>query len=146
MAASDTTSFTSLGAVMLVMMRSLSYGQGLQVAIASISSSLPFVEALHDQLAAYRAAAVTDHGEPVGEIGVLQLESVSFHYVEGQPVLTDIDAAIMPKEVVGIVGPSGSGKSTLVQLMLGLRQPTAGVCWPRGARSSTSPGRSGRGG
>ncbi len=27
---------------------------------------------------------------------------------------------------VGIVGPSGSGKSTLVQLMLGLRQPTAG--------------------
>mgnify|MGYP003378060353 FL=1 len=37
-----------------------------------------------------------------------------------------IDATIEAREIVGIVGPSGGGKSTLVQLLLGLREPTAG--------------------
>ena len=123
---SDATSFSSLGAVMLVMLRSLSYGQGLQVCAAAISSSAPFVDALQKQLAVYTEAKIADHGQPIGEVGTLALRSVSFRYVEGQPVLTDIDASIVPREIVGIVGPSGSGKSTLVQLMLGLRPPSSG--------------------
>lgn len=125
-ATTDSTNFGSLGAVMLVMLRSLSYGQALQINATNISSSLPFVEAVHDQLDVYRAAAVSDHGRPVGAVGTLALESLSFSYVEGQPVLTDVNASIRPHEIIGIVGPSGSGKSTLVQLMLGLRSPTSG--------------------
>ncbi len=125
-AASDSRNLSSLGAVMLVMLRSLTHGQALQTASSNISSNLPFVEALQTEVALYRDAAITDHGIAVGKVGTLSLETVSFSYVEGQPVLTGVSAAIAPREIVGIVGPSGSGKSTLVQLMLGLRLPTSG--------------------
>lgn len=131
-AQSDATSFTSLGAVMLLMLRSLSYGQALQTSITGISSYVPFVEALDEQLAVYRNAAIVDHGEAVGTVGTLSLESVSFHYIEGQMALTNISASIDSMEIVGIVGPSGSGKSTLVQLMLGLRNPTSGAVFADG--------------
>ncbi|MCY7300272.1 MAG: ATP-binding cassette domain-containing protein, partial [Ilumatobacteraceae bacterium] len=56
----------------------------------------------------------------------LALDGVSFHYVEGQPVLAEVSAEFVSNELVGVVGPSGSGKSTLVQLLLGLRDPVAG--------------------
>ena len=79
-----------------------------------------------EQLGRYRAAVVNDYGKVVGAVGALGLQSVSFEYVEGQPVLSDVDASIAAREIIGIVGPSGSGKSTLVQLMLGLRHPTEG--------------------
>ena len=36
----------------------------------------------------------------------------------GDPVLIDVDLAIEPGALVGIVGPSGSGKSTLLRAML----------------------------
>lgn len=125
-AVSNTTNFTSLGAVMLIMLRSLSYGQGLQVAAANVSAAAPFVEGLHDQLASFREAAVIDHGEAIGEIGTLTVDAVCFEYTKSQPVLVEVTATIARREIVGIIGPSGSGKSTLVQLLLGLRQPTSG--------------------
>ena len=126
-AASDSANITALGAVMLVMLRSLTYGQAMQSSVSSIAASLPFVDALQSEVARYRKAAVHDHGIPVGRVGTLRLEGVSFEYIAGQSVLSALNAAIMPNEIVGIVGPSGSGKSTLVQLMLGLRKPTAGA-------------------
>ena len=38
----------------------------------------------------------------------------------------DVNMAIEPGEIIGIIGPSGSGKSTLVELLLGLRSVRAG--------------------
>ena len=125
-AAADKSNLAALGSVMLLMMRSLSYGQALQTSAATLAASLPFVEAMNDQLAVYRGGRVIDQGGEVRSVGPLTLKSVSFHYADGQPVLSDVNAEIPPKEIVGIVGPSGSGKSTLVQLMLGLRSPTSG--------------------
>jgi ATP-binding cassette subfamily B protein len=122
----DSTDLTSVGAVLLVMLRSLSYGQGLQTSITTINSSLPFVDTLQLELDKYRAAAVADGQVPIGNVGVLNLNSVSFSYVAGTSVLSDVNATIRPHEVIGVVGPSGSGKSTLVQLLLGLREPTSG--------------------
>jgi ABC-type multidrug transport system fused ATPase/permease subunit len=126
-AAVDSADFTSVGAVMLVMLRSLSYGQSMQSSIASFNASLPFLGALDDELARYRRAALVDHGQPIGTVGPLRLDDVSFEYVPGTPVLKHISATIDACEVVGVVGPSGSGKSTLVQLLLGLRSPTSGL-------------------
>ena len=122
----DATDVNSVGTVMLVMLRSLSYGQGLQTASATINSSLPFLDSLHEELDRFTNAQVSDGGTEVGHVGELELDAVSFEYAVEAPVLDSIKLSIADNEVVGIVGPSGSGKSTLVQLLLALRDPTSG--------------------
>ncbi|MCE2390826.1 MAG: ATP-binding cassette domain-containing protein [Proteobacteria bacterium] len=76
--------------------------------------------------------------EPVGPAatvlpelrGALRFENVTFRYSpRGRPVLEDVDLAIEPGEVVGIIGPSGSGKSTLVKLAQRLYLPERGRVW-----------------
>lgn len=123
---SDTANIGSLGAVMLVMLRSLSYGQQLQVSWAVVTTAGPYVDELEEQIRSYAAAAVVDDGAALDRVGALQFRGVSFEYTPGEPVLSDVDVSIAPGEVVGIIGPSGSGKTTLVQLLLGLRSPTTG--------------------
>jgi ABC-type multidrug transport system fused ATPase/permease subunit len=126
-AASDSASLTSLGASMLVMLRSLSYGQALQGSYVTVSSSAPVIAELMRELEGFEAAAAHDGGEPVGSIGTLSAEHVSFRYNDHEgPVLRDVTFELPARSVVGIVGPSGSGKSTLVQLLLRLRPPDEG--------------------
>ena len=76
---------------------------------------------------ATESARVIDHGQPIGSIGALRLDDVSFEYTTDTPVLRNVSATIDPHEIIGVIGPSGSGKSTLVQLLLGLREPTSGL-------------------
>ena len=128
----DSANISSVGAVMLVMLRSLSYGQTLQTSSATMNATSPFLDALGDELERLRAAAVVDHGMPVGRVGTLTLVDTSFEYAAGTPVLHSISLRIEDREVVGIVGPSGSGKSTLVQLLLALRDPTSGAVLAEG--------------
>jgi len=116
----------SVGAVMLIMLRSLSYGQGVQTASASINGTLPFLTALEDELTRFRAARLIDGERRVESLGAIEAVSVSFEYEPQQAVLRAVDFRIEPREMVGIVGPSGGGKSTLVRLLLGLRDPTTG--------------------
>lgn len=56
----------------------------------------------------------------------IRFENVSFHYVEGEPVLQDVSFEVQPGEVVALVGPSGAGKTTLVDLVARFYDPTAG--------------------
>lgn len=42
-------------------------------------------------------------------------------------VLSHVDLAIRPGEIVTVVGPNGSGKSTLVRALIGLEPPAEGV-------------------
>src|SRR5262249_50631627 len=44
-------------------------------------------------------------------------EGVTFGYSRHRPVVRDLDLAIAPGDVVGVVGRSGSGKTTLVNLI-----------------------------
>lgn len=57
----------------------------------------------------------------------LELEDVSFAYVQGAPVLHDISLRLEPGRVLGIVGRTGSGKTTLTRLIPRFYDPTRGT-------------------
>jgi ATP-binding cassette subfamily B protein len=56
----------------------------------------------------------------------IRFEGVSHHYVEGTPVLRDLELFVPAGRRLGIVGPTGSGKSTLLDLLLRFRDPARG--------------------
>jgi thiol reductant ABC exporter CydD subunit len=58
---------------------------------------------------------------------VVRLERVSYAYPgRPVPVVSDVDLALLPGEMVALVGPTGSGKSTIASMLLGFTAPTAG--------------------
>lgn len=61
--------------------------------------------------------------------GAIELNHVTFGYVEGRDVLHDVSFRIAAGENVAIVGKSGCGKSTLIRLMLGFEQPKQGAVY-----------------
>jgi ATP-binding cassette subfamily B protein/subfamily B ATP-binding cassette protein MsbA len=54
---------------------------------------------------------------PMGEVGHVRLEGVTFGYEPGRPVLKDVTLEAHPGEVVALVGQTGAGKSTLISLI-----------------------------
>ena len=61
----------------------------------------------------------SQHPQPLpGAIrGALKLDNVCFSYIDGQPVLENINLDIPAANIVALVGPTGVGKSTLVSLI-----------------------------
>jgi ABC-type multidrug transport system fused ATPase/permease subunit len=111
----------TLGAVLLLLLRSLSYGQSLQVARAQYVGARVYLDSLADELQGFHestAATGSEDGSPTVEI---VSDGLTFSYDDDGPALRGINFTFEPGETVGIVGPSGSGKSTLVELLLGLR-------------------------
>ncbi|MCC7474236.1 MAG: ABC transporter ATP-binding protein [Pirellulales bacterium] len=76
-----------------------------------------------------RRASVPDPSRPVhpGRLeGKIELKEVSFKY--GTRIVTrEVNLAIEPGEMIGLVGPSGSGKSTLVNLICRFYDVTSGA-------------------
>lgn len=123
------TGFSNLGvmgAVMLLMLRSLSYGQQLSTASASMASSLPFLEGVEDTVRRYFAAHARRGTVVPDTVTPLTVRDVAFAYTPEHVALNGIDVTVHGGEALGVIGPSGAGKSTLAQLLLGLRQPTSG--------------------
>jgi ATP-binding cassette, subfamily B, bacterial HlyB/CyaB len=59
--------------------------------------------------------------------GAIKFEHVTFRYrVDGSEILHDVNFAISPGQIVGVVGPSGSGKSTVAKLVQRLYVPESG--------------------
>jgi ABC-type bacteriocin/lantibiotic exporter with double-glycine peptidase domain len=62
---------------------------------------------------------------PVG--ARVELTSVAFaHPAARAPLFESVSLSLAPGARVAVVGPSGAGKSTLVDLLFGMRSPTAG--------------------
>lgn len=65
---------------------------------------------------------------PAGSLKPVELrfDNVSFAYVEGQPVLSDVTFEVPAGRTVALVGPTGSGKSTIAALAARLVDPATG--------------------
>jgi ABC-type Mn2+/Zn2+ transport system ATPase subunit len=61
-----------------------------------------------------------------GVAPLIVMENTSVGYSSGT-VLTDVDLAIYPGQLVGLAGPNGSGKTTLFRTLLGLLPPLKGT-------------------
>jgi len=58
--------------------------------------------------------------------GALDLEHVSFSYVEDRPVLPDLDLEVPSGMTLALVGTTGAGKTTLAKLLSRFYDPNAG--------------------
>lgn len=116
-----------VGAVMLLMLRSLSYGQQLSTASATIAASLPFLEGVEETVRRYAEAAAVPGAARLEAVVPLELVDVSFAYAADRTALAGVSFRLEPGEAIGVIGPSGAGKSTLAQLLLGLRPPSSGT-------------------
>jgi ABC-type Mn2+/Zn2+ transport system ATPase subunit len=61
-----------------------------------------------------------------GPVPLIVMDNISLGYNSG-PVLTEVNLAIYPGNLVGLAGPNGSGKTTLFRTMLGLLAPLSGT-------------------
>ena len=73
---------------------------------------------------------------PAGPVGVT-FEGVHFAYPTGSEVLTGVDLAIEPGEVVAVCGPTGAGKTSLLNLLPRFYDPNEGRVLVGGVDVST---------
>jgi ABC-type multidrug transport system fused ATPase/permease subunit len=66
------------------------------------------------------AGALPDGG------GHLRFEGVGFEYMDGRPVLQDIDLELAPGRTIALIGHTGSGKTTLTSLVPRFYDVTSG--------------------
>ena len=57
---------------------------------------------------------------------LINLESVSFNYPGGPPVLNQLDFQFHRGDRLGLIAPNGSGKTTFLHIIMGLLKPLSG--------------------
>jgi ATP-binding cassette subfamily B protein len=128
--ASDATNLAALTGALLMLLRSVSYGQAAQSALQSLGEALPIIQQFVEEYDRLGRSVEPLTGTPppadfhIGDIG---LDRVDFAYQESEPVLSQATIKICRGEFIALVGPSGAGKTTLMQLLLRLRRPTNGA-------------------
>jgi ATP-binding cassette, subfamily B, bacterial len=122
----------TLGIVVLLLVRALSYAQQVNATNQQINTYVPYLDDLMTEVKNLQLARVPQYGTAYHASHTISFRNVGFEYAPGIPVLQDIDFELHAGEVVGIIGPSGSGKSTLIQLLLRLREPTRGAIYADG--------------
>jgi len=116
----------SFGAVVMVMLRALTYGQQIQASLAESRAQTPVLHQVEDAIERYASGSRTSGLSAVTDLYPIVFDGVCFEYEDGTAVLDDVTIAIGRGEIIGIVGLSGAGKTTFLQLLLGVREPTSG--------------------
>lgn len=95
---------------------------GLVRSLQEVRVSLERVgEVLGDEEGASASPALSPEPSPA-----IRVEGVAFAYPGKPPALRDVHLHVGAGEKVALCGTSGAGKSTLIQLLFGLRRPSAG--------------------
>jgi ATP-binding cassette subfamily B protein len=117
---------SAVGAVVLLIVRALSYAQGANSAMQSVHESSPNLESLLERVASLEASTEPPGHRPLDELTTVTFDRVGYDYEPGRPGIEDVTFQLAAGDAIGIIGPSGGGKSTLVQVLLRLRPPTRG--------------------
>lgn len=108
--------------------------QMIYVAVAHVKGNSESFYRIHDELTLDqkivfpRSVDVGDTDSSMIKKNVaVSLNNVKFRYDDGYSAVENVSLNIEHGDVIGFIGSSGSGKSTLMDLICGLRQPTAGI-------------------
>lgn len=117
----------ALGVVVVLLYRSLGYGQTAASAHSKLNVLLPLLEQLESERQRHAERRVQPSGATLDSGEELRADDVAYRYPgAASPAVRDVSFAARRGETIGIVGPSGAGKSTLADLLVGLREPTSG--------------------
>lgn len=127
----DGAELGAVGAVVLLLIRSMSSAQQLVSTTQRMVEYRPNAETLNEVINDFDTGATPTGTATPAQLTPVRLNDVGFSYESSAaPVLSDLNVELRNGELVGVVGASGAGKSTLVELLLRLRRPTEGsiVC------------------
>jgi ATP-binding cassette, subfamily B, bacterial len=113
------------GIVLILVLRSVSYGASLQGAFLGLRSSQGMLEDLTIDFRRFEKARITP-GDQVPESFEVDFDAVEYSYDGVALALAGVTMHIPEGKIIGMLGPSGSGKTTISQILLGLREPTSG--------------------
>jgi ABC-type multidrug transport system fused ATPase/permease subunit len=117
----------AIAAVLLLMLRSLSYGAGTQTNYQVVRSYGGFLDTMKQELDRF---SQSPHELESGELPTnfdINVKNVSFAYDGRGSVLKQVTFHLPDGQILGIVGRSGSGKTTLSQVLLGMLEPESGT-------------------
>lgn len=122
-----------LAAVILLLYRSMGYGQSLQSSLQSIASAGPFIADVNRWLDALETdVEPAGRATPVRSVEAIEFRGVTLTYPNGHVGLHEVSTTIRRGDSIALVGPSGSGKSSLISLLLALRSQTSGSIFVNG--------------
>ena len=113
------------GAVLILVLRAITYGAGVQGSIQGLRFAQGLLEDLMFDLRRFEDARVIP-GECEPKSFEVDFDSVEYSYDGVTLALCGITMHIPEGKIIGLLGPSGSGKTTISQILLGLREPTSG--------------------
>jgi ATP-binding cassette subfamily B protein len=113
------------GAVLILVLRGVTYGAGVQGAIQGLRFAQGLLEDLMFDLRRFDDARFSP-GDRLPESFEVDFDSVEYSYDGVTLALCGVSMHIPQGKIIGLLGPSGSGKTTISQILLGLREPTSG--------------------
>lgn len=99
----------------------------LSMMASQVQASLAAMDRISDILESKPAIADTPASVDLrAENDGIMFKGVTFSYVEGTPVLKNVDFEIKPGEIVAVVGHTGAGKTTIASLINRFYDPQEG--------------------